>query len=422
METVDLFAIVLALAVLIGCINYAWVRLPPAIGMLLGSLVVSLLVIGADRLFHLHIMHRLRGALDAADLPHFFLDGTVALLLFAGSLHVDVAELNRRRWLILLLATASVVISTSIFGYGIYFSFALLNMAVPAAWCLVLGAVLAPTDAVVVENLMQRSGLPAHLRAAIVGESLFNDGAGVVLFLLALGVTRGDVIHFGHGRVVGALAREIAGGAMLGIVAGWLAAFLLRRVKDEGLQLLISLALVLGCYRVATLAALSGPIAVVTAGLCLSSPSCEVRHAARYPRGADRLLVAAQSDPEHHSVSADGTADPRSDRQSGRSPADPVRRAARGRVAACQCRGAAGADRRKLQREAARYDGADLGRPARRHIDRAGAHLARLAVANRASGHHLRGGGVHHRHSGLTFPHCLRTAYGADEQKSPELA
>lgn len=273
MQPVDLLAIVLALAVLIGCVNYVWVRLPPAIGMLLGSLAVSLLVVGADRLFHLHVMHRLRSVLDAADLPHFFLDGTVALLLFAGSLHIDVAELNRRRWLILLLATASVVISTALFGYGFYFSSALLGMALPAAWCLVLGAVLAPTDAVVVENLLQRSGLPADLRAAIVGESLFNDGAGVVLFLLALGVTRGDVIHFGHGRVIGALAREIAGGAMLGIVVGWLAAVLLRRVKDEGLQLLISLALVLGCYRVATLAALSGPIAVVTAGLCLSAPS-----------------------------------------------------------------------------------------------------------------------------------------------------
>src|SRR5580658_2446782 len=150
MEPVDLFAIVLALAVVIGCVNYLWVRLPSAIGMLLGALLVSLLYVGSDRLFHLHDMHWLRGTLDVADLPHFFLDGAVALLLFAGSLHVDVVELHQRRWLILVLATASVVISTAIFGYGIHLTFELTGAAVPTAWCLVLGAVLAPTDAVVV--------------------------------------------------------------------------------------------------------------------------------------------------------------------------------------------------------------------------------------------------------------------------------
>jgi CPA1 family monovalent cation:H+ antiporter len=94
-----------------------------------------------------------------------------------------------------------------------------------------------------------------------------------VLFLLALGVTQGDTIHLGHGHVLMALLREIGGGALLGIIAGWLAALLLRRIDDDGLQLLISLALVLGCYRLAILADLSGPIAVVAAGLCLGSPS-----------------------------------------------------------------------------------------------------------------------------------------------------
>jgi Na+:H+ antiporter len=272
MGPVDLFAMVLALAVLIGCINHIWAKLPPAIGMLLGSLAVALLIVAADHTLHLHVMRWFRGTLGAADLPHFFLDGALALLLFAGSLHVDLAELNRRRWVILLLATVSVIMSTAIFAYGMW---ALLGRgaAMPLVWCFVLGAILAPTDAVVVENLLRRAGLPASLRAAIVGESLFNDGAGVVLFLLALGVTQGDIIHIGNGHVLIALVRDIGGGALLGIVAGWLAALLLRRIDDDGLQLLISLALVLGCYRLAIAADLSGPIAVVAAGLCLGSPS-----------------------------------------------------------------------------------------------------------------------------------------------------
>jgi CPA1 family monovalent cation:H+ antiporter len=137
----------------------------------------------------------------------------------------------------------------------------------------VLGAILAPTDAVVVETLLQRVALPPGLRAAIVGESLFNDGAGVVLFLLTLGVTQGDTIELGHGQVGLALVREIGGGAALGCAGGWLAALLMRRIHDEGLLLLISLTLVLGSYRIANVFELSGPIAVVSAGLCLVSPS-----------------------------------------------------------------------------------------------------------------------------------------------------
>ncbi len=271
MEAVDLFAIVLALAVLIGCANHIWIKLPPAIGMLLGSLVVSILIVSSDHVLHLHVMRWFRGTLGAADPPQFFLDGALALLLFAGSLHVDVAELNRRRWVILLLVTVSVILSTAVFGYGMWALLGL-GVGVPLVWCFVLGAILAPTDAVVVENLLRRAGLPAGLRAAIVGESLFNDGAGVVLFLLALGVTQGDTLQLGHGHVLIALVREIAGGALLGIIGGSLAALLLRRINDDGLQLLISLALVLGCYRLAILADLSGPIAVVAAGLCLGSP------------------------------------------------------------------------------------------------------------------------------------------------------
>src|ERR1700761_342268 len=272
-EPVDLLAIVLALAALIGCINYLWIGLPPAIGMLLGALTVSLLIVSSDHVLHLHVMRWFRGTLDDAHLSRVFLNAILALLLFAGSLHIDVAELNKRRFTILMLATVSVMISTVLFGGAMYYTYGLIGSFVPLVWCIVLGAILAPTDAVVIENLLNKIALPPRVRTAIVGESLFNDGAGVVLFLVALGVTEGDTYVFGHGIVAIALLREIAGGALLGFVGGWLTAMLLRRISDGGLQLLISLALVIGTYRAANQAELSGPIAVVCAGLTLASPS-----------------------------------------------------------------------------------------------------------------------------------------------------
>ena len=271
MQAADIIAIVLVLGAVIGCLNSLYFRLPPAIGVLLGSLVLSALIVSSDRLFDLHVMGWFRSTLDSANLPHLFLDGTLALLLFAGSLHVDFAALNKRRWMIVLLATASVMISTVVFGFGMRAIFWLVGADVPLAWCLVLGAVLAPTDAIVVETLLRRVNLPAGLRAAIVGESLFNDGAAVVLFLIALRVTHGETIEIGQGHIALALAREILGGVGIGIGFGWIAVQAIRAVKDDGLRLLIELALALGAYRVANVADMSGPIAVVTAGMWLAN-------------------------------------------------------------------------------------------------------------------------------------------------------
>jgi CPA1 family monovalent cation:H+ antiporter len=271
MQAADIIAIVLVLGAVIGCLNSLYFRLPPAIGVLLGSLFLSAVIVTSDRLFELHVLGWFRSTLNSANLPHVFLDGTLALLLFAGSLHVDFAALHRRRWMIVLLATASVIISTVVFGFGMRAIFWLAGVDVPLVWCLVLGAVLAPTDAIVVERLLRRLNLPERLRAAIVGESLFNDGAAVVLFLVALRVTHGHPVVIGEGDVAVMLVREILGGAGLGIAFGWIAVQAIRAVKDDGLRLLIELALALATYRLAHVLDLSGPIAVVTAGLWLAN-------------------------------------------------------------------------------------------------------------------------------------------------------
>ena len=269
MKPLDVCALVLLLAVAIACFNHLYVKLPRSIGVLVLSLALSLIAIVVDQLSGSHLVRSYHAAMDAADLPHVFLDGVLALLLFAGSLQVNAHELNRRKWAILVLATGSVIISTTVFGGGIWLAFRLTRSAVPLGWCAVIGAILAPTDAVVVEALLRRMPIPPSLRAAITGESLFNDGAALVLYLAMLGPAHGQTHVVGHGRILEALLLAIIGGALVGAVGGSVASWLMHRVHDAGLQLLISLALVITCFSVADTALVSAPIAVVTAGLCV---------------------------------------------------------------------------------------------------------------------------------------------------------
>ncbi len=156
--------------------------------------------------------------------------------------------------------------------------FAWLGVSVPFNWCAVLGAIVAPTDAVVVLALLRRVGLPEELRMLIVGESLFNDGVAVVMFLIALGTTEGTPFHFGDGHALAEVTRAVVGGLAIGLVTGWIAYRAIRLVHDYTLEVTISLALVSCTYSLAQIAGVSGPIAVVTAGLLIGN------HASEYAR------------------------------------------------------------------------------------------------------------------------------------------
>ena len=266
----DLTALLLVLASAIGCLNHLYWHLPRAIAILGGSLVLSGFVVGLRAVAGFDGAVWVRDWIASADLPHLFLDGALAFLLFAGTLNVDLPSLRRNMLGIFLLSSASVILATVVFGFGMWFAARAVGSPIPLGWWIVLGAALAPTDAVVVNSLLRHVPVPDRLRALISGESLFNDGAGVVMFLVALGIVGGGTNLYGHGRVLEALAKAGAGGALLGAAAGWISGWVIRRVHDDGIRLIVTLALVLGSYRLASLLAVSGPIAVVVAGLVLT--------------------------------------------------------------------------------------------------------------------------------------------------------
>ncbi len=229
--------------------------------------MIAVLIAVVDPLVPIDLVRLTRLRLEGAQLPHLLLDGVLAFLLFAASLHVDVKQLRRNAAIILVLATASVILATVIFGLLIWAALRAAGVPVPLGWCLVLGAVLAPTDAVVVDTLLRPMPLPAALKAAVSGESLFNDGAGVILFLIMLGLAQGQHGLIGHGRIVLALLTAGVGGGALGAACGWIASLAMRRANEPAVGLLISLALVLVTYRLAEALGVSGPIGVVAAGL-----------------------------------------------------------------------------------------------------------------------------------------------------------
>jgi CPA1 family monovalent cation:H+ antiporter len=246
MSTFDLASILLLLAAVIGILNERTLALPRPVALLLGSLLVSSLIIGLDTLLgHGAVRASLRDRIIQAHLPEVLLNGFLALLLFAGSLHVDLRRLRQRAWTILVLATAGVVLAALLFAFGIWGVLRLVDEPVPLGWRLVLGAILAPTDAVAVEGLLARIRLPRSLRAIIAGESLFNDGAAVVLFTTALLLAGGRTDVIGHGRLIEAILVEGLGGAALGGTAGYLTYWVMRISKDSSLALTISLALAL---------------------------------------------------------------------------------------------------------------------------------------------------------------------------------
>jgi Na+:H+ antiporter len=269
----DLLALLLVLAAIFGYLNHRFLGLPLTVGLLLMALLGAMLLIAVGAAMpQLGLKLVLRGLLAQVNFPVALLNGFLSFLLFAGALEVDFAELFGRKWTVLALAIFGTVLSTGLIAAGLWAVVAVLGIGIPFAWCLVFGALISPTDPVAVLLVLRRVGIPRYLQAIIAGESLFNDGIGVVLFslLLSLAIGSGGQVH-GPLRVAGEFLLSAGGGGVLGLVLGYAAFMLLRGIDDYNVELIISLALVTGTYSLAGQLGISGPVAVVVAGILIGN-------------------------------------------------------------------------------------------------------------------------------------------------------
>lgn len=269
MSLLDVIAVIISLTAIFSFANYHTLRLPNTIGVMLIALVMSLLILLAGSIFEPVHDHALT-LLNSIDFNRTLMDGMLSFLLFAGALHVNLNDLSKEKGVIAVLATVGVVTSTFIVGGLSWMLFDLLGIQISLGYCLLFGALISPTDPIAVLGILKKAGVPKSLETKIIGESLFNDGVGVVVFLALFGIVTANQ-ETDSGAIAWLFVTEVIGGGLMGLVLGGIAYSMLRRIDSYQVEVLITLALVMGGYALANSLHLSGPIVMVVGGLLIGN-------------------------------------------------------------------------------------------------------------------------------------------------------
>lgn len=284
MDFFQIIALLITLSALFSYINHRWFRLPTTIGLMVIALLFSLGLILLGLWFP-EVERKAEAIVAGIDFNKTLMHGLLGFLLFAGALHINLNDLARQKWLIALLASIGVGISTVIVAVLAWLVFALIGIEVRFIYCLLFGALISPTDPIAVLSILKQAGAPKELEIKIAGESLFNDGVGVVIFLGLWEIAVGE--HgFDPGHLSWLFAQEALGGAILGLALGLAAFAMLRSVDNYSVEILLSLAVAAGGYALALQWHLSGPIAMVVAGLFIGNQG---RSFAMSPRTCEHL-------------------------------------------------------------------------------------------------------------------------------------
>jgi CPA1 family monovalent cation:H+ antiporter len=269
MDTMQFVSLIITLSALLAYLNIRILKLPSTIGIMVLSLLLSLilLVIGSAS----PAAGLMKNLLVQIDFSDFLLDFMLGFLLFAGALHTDIKKLHKARGPIITYATVGILISTFLVGGGIYFILPLLYQPVDFIYCLLFGALISPTDPIAVLSILKKAGISESIETQITGESLFNDGVGVVIFLTLFSIASEGFANVSTSEIIVLLLEEIVGGVLFGLLLGYVGFRMLKRINHYQTEVLITLAMVMGGTSLAAMFHFSGALAMVVAGLFIGN-------------------------------------------------------------------------------------------------------------------------------------------------------
>jgi CPA1 family monovalent cation:H+ antiporter len=285
MAIYQIISVLILITAAFAYINHRWIKWPATIGIMALSLMFSLLMVIFGNLVPAWsgYITKLVGQIN---FEKVLMDVMLSFLLFAGAIHIDADKLKEQRWPVLVLATVGVAISTAIVSLLAYVIFGWFGISVPYIYCLLFGALISPTDPISVLGILKRVGVPKSLEMKIAGESLFNDGVGVVVFLTLLEIAAHGTENFSATGAAILFLREAGGGIIYGMLLGYASAFLMRTIDNYNVELLINLAVVTVGYQLANEMHISAPLAIIMAGIIIGTKS---RQGALSPESIDTL-------------------------------------------------------------------------------------------------------------------------------------
>jgi len=270
MDFFNIATVLIFLSAIFGYINVRFLKLPNSIGLMLITILFTLVVFAISG-FNDTLLNAEKYIITHIDFRTVLMDVMLSFLLFAGALHTNFEQLKVQRWPVFAFATLGVLVSTFLVGTAMYYILQITGLQVDYVYCLLFGALISPTDPIAVLGILKKAGVPKKLETKIVGESLFNDGVGVVVFLTIFQIASFGRSEMGASDIFKLFGQEVIGGLALGLLLGWVTFRLMKSIDDYDIEVIITLAAVMTGTAIAHQLHLPAPLAMVTAGLIVGN-------------------------------------------------------------------------------------------------------------------------------------------------------